>query len=73
VLAEPAGRDAAIAEELCEIQKRLARMVVEGGTDPESICSDLVRIRADLRRLADENEEVRRRLGAMLESEGPVK
>jgi hypothetical protein len=67
-VAKPAGHDAGIAEELSEIQKRLASMVVNRRIDPESVSADLVHIRADLRRLAGEHAEIQRRVGRLLKA-----
>jgi hypothetical protein len=53
-----------VALELAEIQARLAAMVSEAGG--EEMASELGKIRADLRRLAAENDEIRERLAPLL-------
>ena len=61
---EPLG-DAAIAAELVQIQQRLAAMVGEAQSGAE-VGAELGQIRAQLPRLAADNEEVRRYLESIL-------
>jgi len=57
--------DAEVAEELDGIVERLAALATQGG-DAELLGKELGAIRAHLRLLAEENEEVRARLGPVL-------
>ncbi|HEY3540904.1 MAG TPA: hypothetical protein VGK79_00025 [Gaiellaceae bacterium] len=57
--------DAQVAEELDEIVERLATLATQGG-DAELLGRELGAIRAHLRVLAEENDEVRARLGSAL-------
>jgi hypothetical protein len=58
--------DAALAHELATIGKQLAALASHGGDDPEAIARELGAIRAHLRLLAEDNEEVRARLAESL-------
>ena len=60
----PPLSDAEIARELQAIQSRLGALAQAG--DAAAITNELEGIRAALRRLAEDNEEVRRRLGGSL-------
>ena len=57
--------DAEVAEELDGIVERLAALATRGG-DAETLGKELGAIRAHLRLLAEENDEVRARLGSAL-------
>jgi hypothetical protein len=60
----PPLSDAEVARELAAISARLAALPAQAkGRD---IAEELISIRADLRRLAEENDAVRRRLGVSL-------
>jgi hypothetical protein len=62
---EPLPNEQAIAMELAAIQQRLAAMVLDA-REGADVGAELGRIRADLRRLAEENDEIQRRLGPLL-------
>jgi hypothetical protein len=57
--------DAQIAKELEAVAARLAAMAY-GPPNPELVAAELGEIRAELRRLAECNEQVRARVGATL-------
>ena len=67
----PPPSDAAVAAELAQIAERLAALA-SCEDAPSVIGKELVSIRAHLRRLAEENAEVRARLGASLGLEPPA-
>ena len=58
--------DAQIVQELEAVAARLAAMAY-GPPNPELVAAELAEIRAELRRLADCNAQVRARLGSVLE------
>jgi len=62
--------DAAIARELAEISARLAALH-DPGTEANLIGPELGAIRAQLRLLAEQNAEVRSRLGDSLDLDSP--